>query len=241
MQLRELTPGQVKSGLKKQQMKIPYAGQNKVDTGDSLIWANYKKWDVFLRKNGWKKLGNGSFSAVYGKAGLTYVLKVPFVRDGPWMNYANYCKKNKSNPHVMKISFIKEESSNHFFIAAIERLQPFPRIGGRSMAEYAAEVLQQLADRPLATVKKKLEIRIKNLHSPTWGNQMPAGPKKQADWLQTILLPQLDKLAKVVEYLGKNGQLDLHDGNIMMRGNTVVIIDPWFDWGEARKTSNVYS
>lgn len=160
MQLRELTPGQVKSGLKKQQMKIPYAGQNKVDKSDSLIWANFKKWDVFLRKNGWKKLGKGSFSAVYGKAGLNYVLKVPFVRDRPWMNYANYCKKNKSNPHVMKVSFIKEESSNHFFIAAIERLQPFPKIGAEDMAEVVSEFLKNLKDLNRLRLKRNLRVLL---------------------------------------------------------------------------------
>lgn len=240
MKLNELTPSEVKAGLKQKKMKVPFKGQTKVDTSDSDLWLNFKKWDAFLRKNGWKKLGNGSFAAVFGKPGLSYVIKVPFYRDRPWMKYAEYCMTHRNNPHVMKVSFLKEETSTHFFIAAIERLKNFPNYGGMSMADYAVDYIEQLSNghKP-KEIMQRIEKRAKEMlgHTGTMN-------KQESNWLLKVLMPQIPALAKVVMDLKNIDHLDLHQGNIMMRGKTIVIIDPWFSWGEKKPrsySSSLYS
>jgi hypothetical protein len=230
MQINELTPSDIKSSLKKKKLKVPFKGHTKLDTSDAGLWANFKRWDAFLRKNGWRKLGAGSFAAVFGKTGLNYVIKVPFYRDRPWMRYAQYCVEHRGNPHVMKVSFLKEETSNHFFIAAIERLKKFPVINGWDMSKVVANYTDNMK---FYSNEEMIETVTNYANAQS--------DKKMANWLLKVLVPQLPKLTETVKDLGALGNLDLHEFNIMMRGNKVVIIDPWFDWSEKKPRSFVNS
>jgi hypothetical protein len=181
-------------------------------------------------------LGEGSFSAVFGKPGLNYVIKVPFKRDRPWVNYAEYCRTHKSNPHIMKVSYIKTETSNHFFIAAIERLNKFPKVGGYDMSELLGDYTEDLVYTN-NTVKLEIEEFIERVEEVE-----PANGKKIRAWCEKILFPQLPALSKTIREINSIGGLDLHSNNIMMRGNKIVIIDPWFNWGEQNsRASNCYS
>jgi len=152
---------------------------------------------VALQKRGFKVLGRGHFSTVYGKEGYSRVIKVTHYEDN-WIDYALWAAKRgwagKFAPQVY--SFRKH--TNEFRVSVVERLDRTLRDLERSHAFRLVGDLVMHADQD-------------NLMANLFLEELEPG------------LPAF--LGDFKKAFGC-GRRDFHDGNWMVRGQKLVLTDP---------------
>lgn len=152
-----------------------------------------------LENLGYKKyhLGNGIFGSVYARPEDDFVVKI-FQPDRGYKRYLNYMQANRTNPYVPKLRGKPIKLPNGFTLVRIEKLD---RIDSQLYNEIWF-LLYKKKDIAYPVVRKKFEEK----------------------YPQFINL--LDELQQMSDNDG-NMAVDLHAGNIMMRGNLPVITDPF--------------
>lgn len=184
-------------------------------------------------------LGSGFFAGVFTKPGTDVVYKVFEYRDRGYRKYLDYMLRNQDNPHVPKIigrpikfdlrqksggelpdsektTFLNKEVPQHkrmsLIIVKLEKLEP-------------VDTTQQFEE--FDTVKRIL----RSLEQNSVGTSFKAKFEKYKK-----AKPELFNLLQNLNYLN-NDDLDLHTDNVMFRGDTIVIIDPFaFTMGPTRGT-----
>jgi len=224
MLLKELSPVYINKQIQKYGEKPPFKGKevaNKIDVDDDDAenYMNYSSFERLLMKQKFEILGSGSYAEVYGRKDLPYVLKIPFNRDNPWFKFAEFAIKNKGNKHLPKIKFLEKYVDSGFFVAAVEKLTPIQNLDSMGLDHY---VIIEIIDLILRNNTYKLFSNYMNYISKNYQYRSEES-KKTIKFFQ----PQLSSLYKITITLQNHSSLDLHDGNIMMRGNTIVITDPW--------------
>ena len=155
-----------------------------------------------LQNFGYELAGKGLYSEVYQKAGSNVVVKVNAGQlDKCWVKFAEIAKQNKSDQHLPKIGRIMV-SKDDYMIVFIEKLNDQPTGSGGFVDE------QVLSEIDFSVLVEKPKEEIIEEFGPTIGE----------DLIETILM--LDDARGSCNW-------DLHPGNIMWRGNTPVITDPW--------------
>lgn len=151
-----------------------------------------------LEQHGFSLAGpTGVSGAVFKKAGYPYVLKI-FGFDNGYLNWYKFCAKNQSNPYLPKIKggLLKLEK----FIFGV-RLEPL---------EFKSDEIQIAVYKELREVIRTGQQHIED---------------GEYDYL--VNDPQLFAAIKGIRALrGQGHTLDIHEGNIMWRGDQLVIIDP---------------
>jgi hypothetical protein len=86
---------------------------------------DYHDFLDYLRSNGWKWIGSGSFGTVFQKQNKNYVLKV-YKDDAAYDNFLNFIEENQNDPHIPKIKRrilpLSNNPSKNYGIVAIEKL-----------------------------------------------------------------------------------------------------------------------
>ncbi len=151
-----------------------------------------------LEQHGFTLLGSpGVSGTVFAKEGYPYVLKV-FGFDEGYKVWFNFCKKNQSNPYVPKIKGGLLKLANNVFGVRLEPL------------EYKSDAIQ-------STLWKELRGIIMS-------DMTSIDPGYYDYWVDD---PQLFEVIEAIKQMKANGRtLDIHEGNIMWRGDHPVIIDP---------------
>jgi hypothetical protein len=156
---------------------------------------------------GGKVLGEGGYGIVFAFPGRRdVVIKVSkrgvSVSDG----YPTYLRAvldfGKNNPHLPAIYSLIEcnqpTARNSFFVALIERLTPFD-------------------DAPSFPMKNSLRLACKYYLCAGRGEEVYDGH---------LLTPTLKRALDVAKVHCKAFNIDLHEGNVMYRGETLVLTDP---------------
>lgn len=178
----------------------------------------------FLQQHGFKELGNGLYSSVWGSQNSNAVVKVTHgVGDKCWLSFAETIGKhpNKHFPKISKVQVYTDQSTQKpNFYCFMERLT-------------------DIFDMPITDDDVELAAFLLG----HFGIQvMP--PPKIAELLGSNITPSVLKdvgqsyrdansLLETIEFLQSNiphaCRWDLHDGNIMWRPstNTLVITDPF--------------
>lgn len=180
------------------------------DIRDKPIYVSLDEWENIMHQYGFKLLGTGNYGSVYEKPGYPWVFKV-FTYDKAYFKYFNYARRNQRNPHLPKIKGNYIRINNNTFVVRLEKLTPISTEQFRKVSG----ILDQLTD-------------IIQYNIDEYGNELDHSPeeitfiKKHMDLYELMLT-----LYKTPEFkdLGK----DLHQGNIMMRGITPVLVDPVID------------
>ena len=192
-----------------------------------------------LKQLGYKLLGSGVDATVWSKdAGSVIKILMPFDNtsaDNAFLTFYEFCQRHKS-PFLPK--FISIGGAHHTVFEldgkqyrqiAMEKLAPLP--GGSLMEKmvWALSDLVSVAFIKWADVKKQLVTPDFWEHFPNPGNHVE-------EVTQALANPQLDKqyaaLFTVMQQLYQTGNQhglgwDLHTENVMARGNTPVITDPY--------------
>jgi len=228
MKIKEIAASDITKTLKQQ--KLPNAfGKTTADD----FFTKPRQWIAFLQSKGFKKLGTGSFALVMGKPGLPYVIKIPFKKDDAWYRFAEFCIENQNDKHIAKIKFLQKLTESGFFVSAIETLEKLEDRIPHRLAWILVDVIKRIspggryADNP-SDSNNDLNNYIHEYLSRDFSTK-----DREYIWFMKILKPQLSALANTISRLATHdSNLDLHDGNMMFRGDTLVIVDPWYDWSD---------
>ena len=214
MHIKEISALDLTNTLKQQNQPVPFKRPTEDD-----FYVKPVQWIEFLKKKGFKRMGTGSFAVTLSKPELPYIIKIPYKRDNSWYAFASYCTTHRNNPHLPKIQFLQKLTGSKFFVAAVEKLE---MLHTKIRDTYA-----------LTSMLAHMEGGVQNPRSlkQIFDNCIEQALPPDRPWYETTLFPQLDGLSKTVQELSKSGRdMDLHDENVMLRGDTLVIQDPWYSW-----------
>jgi hypothetical protein len=173
-----------------------------------------------LKEKGYSPVGRGMYATVYAHPQLPYVLKIFKVEDHAYLNF---------------VKMVKKHNNDHF-----------PKFRGLPMripnTEYYGIRMERLTEWEPNTREDKLENRLDKalVHISGLVDDLP-------DWRKISTLPDdqvtkkllsdfferwpqfLDALILLQEFERTTREVyfDLHSGNIMKRGSTPVITDPF--------------
>lgn len=194
-----------------------------------------KKWkypeDIreLLEKKGYKLLGDGAYSEVWGREQDSFVIKLSRNEDICYLKFAKWAMKQKNNPYVPKIYFLKtykgwddyDEKKVELFVSAIEKLEDFTYeltkvkwtkkhipfliwacVKTNEMRSYKKELVKICSEYKIKLTKVFIKKCYDNF------NRTKAG--KTFNHIQS--------------FVGKKCLLDLHSGNIMIRRDPIHIV-----------------
>ena len=164
-----------------------------------------------LKKAGYEKLGEGYYAAVYAKGDADHVLKLFSVRDTSYPNFVNMTIQNP-NIHFPKFKGKMMKVTNEYYAIRMEMLTRFGEATGDG------PILEKIKNYiyGYATYGRSYSDNIR-------GQQVI----KEIDQFEEMQ-PGIKKACELIADMIANGYvgLDLHAGNIMRRGNTIVFTDP---------------
>jgi hypothetical protein len=162
------------------------------------------KFMDFLETHGFHKLGKGSYGLAFEKTGYPWIFKI-FTTDDAYLNYVKYSLANKSNPNVPRFKGGLIKINDHTFAMRIEKLKPLEHRNYQTGSDI----------RILASILSVLSTTIDEIDE---GNL-------------EFIKETYPGVYKILSHYDNHFcfTFDIHGGNIMMRGNVPVIIDPIFD------------
>ena len=171
-----------------------------------------------LKKLGWKNIGKGSFSLVFTKPNLPYVLKVNKQPDPAFLYFAKLSIDYPSR-HFPKIGNMKkiEYENEPYYIYTIEKLYPITNVPGIVELFTFAQLLDNIARMPREPLERLLRIT----------NGMN---DKLQKWIRSH--PGLINACQLIGKFKPAGIIDIHEDNIMKRRDgTIVVVDPYAFFG----------
>ena len=185
-------------------------------------WKGPNQLMGWLNERNFKVIGEGAYSSVWKSDTEKFIVKINngYGLDEGYLKFVDFCHKNKNNPHLPKMGKIKKYKD--WYIVFIEKLEPTyldytVSIGLKRFVRYFFGPNTSLQHDDL-TDKDMFEKLFKRKASEY---KLPDELKSQ-DMIDALFV--LFKF--IVEYNINDMSLDLHGGNIMLRGNTIVITDP---------------
>ena len=174
-----------------------------VDVKDKPLYRSLDEWKSIMNDYGFKHLGTGSYGSAYEHPNYPWVFKI-FKGDTSYIKYFNYAKRNQNNPNIPRIKGSYIRIGNDAYVVRLEKLQ-----------EISGEQYKKL---------EKIINHILYIVDMTKDNQ----PLEKEDKQIIQMYPGLYKIYSDVSNF-ENSYVDIHSGNIMMRGDVPVIIDPVVD------------
>ena len=181
-------------------------------------------WHKVLYNNGFSALGSGSFGTVWANPKLSYVLKVFTSQDKAYIDWISTAIQHKSNPHMPR--FVSPRSFEIVPGVMAVRTEKLGRITRE--AYELLKPINALIDNSIRTGFSPSKI-VEELVRRRGDDAEPPKPQSFAAYCEANpeFIPALDIVS---EFIKKTGyKPDIHDDNIMMRGDTIVFSDPVFD------------
>lgn len=195
-----------------------------------------------LRRAGYKLLGSGADATVWAKKSNS-VIKIIMPDDGQgagvagdtFMKFYEFCKSHEGYDNLPRFSDnaveVFEAAGKQYVMITMERLKPIT-VG--SFQEAMVWILSELATRKI-TWQEALDVISDDKTWIHYADGMdPALILQTLDSLDEKGLLEYEVLFKLMTLLYHKGRInkigwDLHTENAMMRGDTIVITDPWFN------------
>jgi hypothetical protein len=167
-----------------------------------------------LLKHGFEMLGDGTFGSVWQHPNLNYVLKLYDEADIGYAKFVELARKHQDNPHFPKFRGLPVTLVPGIRALRLEMLSPWEYV--RTDPDHiATDWFLRYIDEP------KWRDYLSNMTDEKLKSHIEHFIKKWPDFLHAIEL-----LANVVS-TNSAIDFDLHDENIMQRGDCPVIIDPF--------------
>jgi hypothetical protein len=205
-------------------------------TGDRNDWHHVPNLERILKHHGWHMLGTGAEAAVAEHPQKSYVLKI-FNSDSRYTQFVEFVQSHSSNPHVPKFSrYVRQVPGTKFSYVRMEKLAQVT--AKQLLTKYANHVLDMIImghEHRIRMVVGQLRDEFMSILD-TWGygpdslldpeTQMEIyahmGGSPPITWTHI-----LDDLAEFSQSSGI-GTWDMHAANFMRRGETLVIVDPFY-------------
>jgi hypothetical protein len=168
-----------------------------------------------LRQQGFVKIGEGGYGSVFSHPKLNYVLKLFDSSDSPYLNFVNFATQNK-NPHFPVFRGKPIQLSSLTNAIRMEKLQPW-KINYSSPIDQGLENIMGL----LAT-------------SSDWKDEIASMSREDREPI-VLLFKKFPQMLTAIKLMDKfqsmepDANWDLHEGNVMRRGDTFVFTDPFSD------------
>lgn len=180
---------------------------------------------ALLSSHGWQLLGTGFEALVAQKPGMDYVLKL-FESSSKYTLFVDYCQQQQGNPYLPKFGkYTRAIPGTRFSYVRMERLEPI--VENQLLSEYPAYLcaihrIFQDIEAPMywnhALTPRQLDL-LPSTHK--FRNLDTCARAAPAQWTKTI--------QQLIDIMKQNDlqQFDLHSANMMLRGSTLVITDPF--------------
>jgi hypothetical protein len=219
--------------------EITKALERKLESHD---WKSPREVMRFLRKQGYKQGGQGSFGAVFVHPTRNKIVKISKRQDVCWLRFAYWTLKMTSNPSVPYIDWVRVYGEgDKFFIAVVEKLAPFNKQAIMNTKDLVAiaylyshqnewDINGPLIDAMETRLIQEGAIHDKNSYDlEHW--KFEARAKK---FVKTSKAPGrrfIRTLQSAQKFAKGQCSYDAHDGNLMYRPSdqSLVVIDPLAD------------
>lgn len=166
-----------------------------------------------LTDAGYEKLGSGQTGDVFKKPGSNYVLKLFTADDDPYLAFVKLAQENP-NPHFPKFVGKLIRVTSGYYAIRMEQLTHDANPNHIKLVEWYVDKRAEFgyASDEKMTANNKLLIQTMNEVNKMFEEQ-----------------PRLREACDLIAYeliRGDGFYSDLHKGNIMSRGSTLVISDP---------------
>lgn len=187
--------------------------------------ASYKLHRI-MSDHGWNILGTGMEATVAEKPGAPYVLKV-FPATSKYVLFVQFCQQHAHNPHLPRFSrYVRPVPHTTFSYVRMEKLKPVQEtMLMRSYAPYLCAVDHVFRSEDRSPVFWNHAMSRWDLdelpEKRGYADLAACAQKAPASWRQVV--EQLVQLMQAQQMK----QFDLHSNNMMLRGSTLVITDPF--------------
>jgi hypothetical protein len=183
-----------------------------------------------LTKRGNSVLGVGVYSAALAASNGVDAIKIGTNMDDPWLDFKGIVVEALPlNPHLPKIKTFYHDTNSEFYVCVMEKLDS---VSVCSKAEKLVEACKEFVEGHHSDIE--FEDICKQYHSHAPEPQVLLQALKSIKQHTTHF--KYGKPANISsseygsddyepEYEGR--RLDMHRGNFMMRGEVLVITDPW--------------
>jgi hypothetical protein len=182
------------------QMAQQVLGQsrNKIRGGSS---DPLDQFDEFMAQHGFDLVGSGSYGMVWEKQGYPWLFKV-FMDDPAYLWWISWAVKHQDNPNVPRVKGLPVKIAPNTYVVRLEKLNNLMLRAGNLSRDYEK----------LAYLLSRIET-VDDLS------------KEDLQWIRHQY-PGIYDILRMIQKIPSRFALDLHSRNIMMRGETPVLIDP---------------
>jgi hypothetical protein len=177
-----------------------------------------------LTKHGWNILGRGIEALVAAHPKKPYVLKL-FPKNSEYRWFVQYCQTNPNNPYLPKFSrYVRPVPGTGYSYVRMEKLQHISDSTLiKSFAPYLC-VLHELFDDRSDDIFWNLgydHAAFAGIVHNIYDDQEACAADAPPAWISTV-----QDLIRIMQQHNLT-QFDLHSENVMLRGNQLVITDPF--------------
>lgn len=159
--------------------------------------------EEILLAAGYEKAGHGLYANVFIRPGENSVLKLFNAEDQAYIDFYNLVR-NSNDIHFPKFKGRLMKITEWYYAARMEKLEPLPpTMYGFNTAIIMARLDDLLKDR-----------------------RLNAQEERMLQFMREVQPGFIEVCEYLEKTLGENHYLDLHAGNVMLRGDTMVVTDP---------------
>lgn len=210
-------------------------------SGDYVDWLERRAAPDMLKhlfkSYGWHLLGTGAEGTVAEHPQKAYVLKV-FQDNSYYQYFVEFVKQHAHNPHVPRFGrYVRKVPGSPFLYVRMEKLTSVDfQVIRRKYLNYLLDMKALGAQVGIRTLGHQLDMEMDEfLHSRgiSQDDFMNAATRKDIMKKTTQPMPTDSWGELIIAMLESSKHLnlaswDMHEGNFMMRHNTLVIVDPWY-------------
>jgi hypothetical protein len=165
----------------------------------------FNKFKEYMVANGFEYMGTGAYGTVYEKPGYPWLFKL-FKEDPAYIEFIQYSKAHADNPHLPKFKGGIIRINADTYCIRTEKLVDLPYENYRKYMDYFTAVFAVLQNR----VDKN-----DSMYDELYREYQQFSRKH----------PNIYEILKYI-FTESSYHPDLHNGNLMMRGSTLVFSDP---------------
>ena len=180
---------------------------------------------LILKQYGYKKISKVSrYASVYYKEGEKTVLKLFNKKDIAYISFVEFCLHHQDNTHLPKFSknAIKIKDTNYFAVRT-EILKKCPENVGKMLTDYF-DGMVYIKRKYGSFVEFQQENQMLIYDTLYYIFQNDDKINKFLSWVKNNSL--FETFNMIIEQFNGKFSFDMHSDNLMLRGSTIVIIDP---------------
>lgn len=175
-----------------------------------------------LEKAGYIRLGSGGYADIYEKPGASYVLKLFEEHDYGYRKFLQYAFKNQDNPHLPRFRGKLIAVTDRYYAIRMERLKPIGRVQNFAFTPDPAlwDIITRVEKLARASRTESLDQILQKVQTDPLSEPIRDFVENNPSFVKAM-----HDLVRIARQTGI--ALDFSPRNFMLRGDTIVITDPF--------------